>query len=219
MGSPLNPPEWAADLDERQLKEVLLARDYAKHYAHGTTGHMQLMLIDKLSSKLDDYEGMLIRGKTSTIAAMNWDGPGKVPNGTSLAELFPILDTRVFNALRRSGIYTVEQVEGMSDAELGKLRNMGVSALRRARRAVEDYRARVPRSVPSTEPADLVEHVPMPLAIKLAHLYDKIDNLEHSLRDSLANEQLFKTELRDSRANEERLRKIIERLEGNSDGG
>lgn len=48
---------WYDHLDERQLIEVAFARTYADCYAHGTTGHTQLMLIAKLADLLDQYEG------------------------------------------------------------------------------------------------------------------------------------------------------------------
>jgi hypothetical protein len=47
---------WRQELDERQRKEVLLAQEYARNYAHGTTGHMQLMLIAKMAELLDKQE-------------------------------------------------------------------------------------------------------------------------------------------------------------------
>lgn len=45
--------DWAQELDERQRKELSLARLYAKDYAHGTDGHSRLMLIAKLAELLD----------------------------------------------------------------------------------------------------------------------------------------------------------------------
>lgn len=47
---------WTQELDERQRKELELARLYAKDFAHGTTGHNQLMLIAKLAELLDKTE-------------------------------------------------------------------------------------------------------------------------------------------------------------------
>lgn len=45
--------DWTQELDERQRKELSLARLYSKEYARGTTGHNQLMLIAKLAELLD----------------------------------------------------------------------------------------------------------------------------------------------------------------------
>lgn len=53
--------QWDDLIDERQTNEVLLARVYAADFAHGTTGHNQLMLIAKMSECLDVYEDALHR--------------------------------------------------------------------------------------------------------------------------------------------------------------
>lgn len=50
------PVMWPTILDDRQRKELALARLYAKDFAHGTTGHNQLMLINKLGEMLDRVE-------------------------------------------------------------------------------------------------------------------------------------------------------------------
>lgn len=44
---------WQAGLDERQRREVELARLYARDFGHGTAGHNRLMLIDELAGMLD----------------------------------------------------------------------------------------------------------------------------------------------------------------------
>lgn len=49
------PSQWMATLDERMNKHVAFARDYAKHYAHGAPGHLDLMTIAALANALDNY--------------------------------------------------------------------------------------------------------------------------------------------------------------------
>ena len=49
--------KWDELLDERQRKELALAILYAREFAHGTTGHNQLMLIARLAEMLDRVEG------------------------------------------------------------------------------------------------------------------------------------------------------------------
>jgi hypothetical protein len=44
---------WRDALDSRQLKEIEFAQYYAANFAHGTTGHNQLMIIAKLVDLLD----------------------------------------------------------------------------------------------------------------------------------------------------------------------
>lgn len=44
---------WTDELDDRQRKEVELARVYAARFAHGTDGHGRLLLIAKLAELLD----------------------------------------------------------------------------------------------------------------------------------------------------------------------
>lgn len=51
---------WMNALDERQQKELLLARLYAKDFAHGTDGHHRLLLIAKLAQMLDDGFGRVV---------------------------------------------------------------------------------------------------------------------------------------------------------------
>jgi len=46
--------DWRTELDERQQKEVELARLYARDFAHGTDGHSRLMLIERLAGMLDE---------------------------------------------------------------------------------------------------------------------------------------------------------------------
>jgi hypothetical protein len=45
---------WMNELDERQQKELMFARMYAKDFAHGTDGHHRLLLIAKLAAMLDE---------------------------------------------------------------------------------------------------------------------------------------------------------------------
>lgn len=49
----MEPTDWTQALDERQRKELALARLYAKDFAHGTDGHNRLLLINKLAELLD----------------------------------------------------------------------------------------------------------------------------------------------------------------------
>lgn len=44
---------WEDTFDSRQLKEIEFARHYAANFAHGTTGHNQMMIIAKLADLLD----------------------------------------------------------------------------------------------------------------------------------------------------------------------
>jgi hypothetical protein len=48
--------QWEELLTAREVNEVHLAHHYAVHFAHGTTGHNQLMLIRKLASMLNACE-------------------------------------------------------------------------------------------------------------------------------------------------------------------
>lgn len=48
--------QWYQRLDERQQKEIRLAVVYATQFAHGTTGHNQLMLLAKMAERLSRYE-------------------------------------------------------------------------------------------------------------------------------------------------------------------
>jgi hypothetical protein len=50
------PPQWAATLDERMNKHIVFARDYAKRFAHGAPGHLDLMTIAALAKMLDERE-------------------------------------------------------------------------------------------------------------------------------------------------------------------
>lgn len=47
-------PAWMERLDERDQKEIGFARTYAKHFHHGTAGHLAYLLIDKLAYLLDE---------------------------------------------------------------------------------------------------------------------------------------------------------------------
>lgn len=54
MTGEITQPNWAEQmLDERQQKEVALARLYTSTFNHGTTGHAQLVLIARLAELLD----------------------------------------------------------------------------------------------------------------------------------------------------------------------
>ncbi len=41
------------EFDDRQLKEIILARHYADSFAHGTDGHNRLLLIAQMSRSLE----------------------------------------------------------------------------------------------------------------------------------------------------------------------
>lgn len=47
------PKTWLETLDAREQTEVDFARLYAAQYAHGSPGHMHLMVIAKLATMLD----------------------------------------------------------------------------------------------------------------------------------------------------------------------
>lgn len=57
-------------MDERQFCEISLAAFYATALHHGTTGHNQLMLIDKMARESSDEEvKMAVRlGETAAAA-------------------------------------------------------------------------------------------------------------------------------------------------------
>jgi len=61
----LRQGEWKGVLEQRQLKEVEFAGMYRNQFAHGTTGHNQLIVIADLTHLLDyivaNYE--LVRKK------------------------------------------------------------------------------------------------------------------------------------------------------------
>lgn len=60
---------WIDTLDDRQQKEMKLARLYAtKEFSHGTTGHNALLLIAKLAELLDDATA---NAALARIAAMD----------------------------------------------------------------------------------------------------------------------------------------------------
>jgi hypothetical protein len=50
---------WFSEVDERQGKEIGLARVYAQEFAHGTSGHNQL--INLLADLLDAYQEIIER--------------------------------------------------------------------------------------------------------------------------------------------------------------
>lgn len=51
-------PNWRAQLDQRQQKEIAFAELYARDYNHGTTGHNALLLINRLTELLDIAAGL-----------------------------------------------------------------------------------------------------------------------------------------------------------------
>jgi hypothetical protein len=53
---PMPPPQWMAALDERTQKHIVYARVYAREFAHGAPGHLDLMTIAALAKILDDKE-------------------------------------------------------------------------------------------------------------------------------------------------------------------
>ncbi len=57
---------WVNQLDERQRKEVELARVYARDFHHGTNGHNSLMLIALMADMLDVMEEILLGPKKET---------------------------------------------------------------------------------------------------------------------------------------------------------
>jgi len=54
---PKQPPRWMAVLDERTNKHIVYARTYAREFAHGAPGHLDLMTIAAMANLLDNYEG------------------------------------------------------------------------------------------------------------------------------------------------------------------
>jgi hypothetical protein len=54
---PKQPPQWMAQLDGRTNKHIVYARVYARDFAHGAPGHLDLMTIAALAGLLDNYEG------------------------------------------------------------------------------------------------------------------------------------------------------------------
>lgn len=53
---PKPPPQWMALLDERTNKHIVFARTYAREFAHGAPGHLDLMTIAKLADMLDELD-------------------------------------------------------------------------------------------------------------------------------------------------------------------
>lgn len=47
---------WTEQLDERQRKEVALARFYVANFNHGTPGHNHYVLIAKLAEMLNEAQ-------------------------------------------------------------------------------------------------------------------------------------------------------------------
>lgn len=54
---------WFLSLDARQQKQVQFSRLYARDFQHGADSHNNMVIIDALSRKLDEYE--------DTIAALS----------------------------------------------------------------------------------------------------------------------------------------------------
>lgn len=50
--------DWPVHFNERELKEIEFACEYADKFNHGTTGHNQLVLIAKLKGLLDQFQGL-----------------------------------------------------------------------------------------------------------------------------------------------------------------
>lgn len=53
---PKAAPRWMSELDDRTAKHVVYARVYAREFAHGAPGHLDLMTIAALAKLLDDAE-------------------------------------------------------------------------------------------------------------------------------------------------------------------
>ena len=53
MTTPKPNPNWRETLDTREQEELRLAQYYATFFHHGTTGHLRLMLINKLAILID----------------------------------------------------------------------------------------------------------------------------------------------------------------------
>ena len=47
---------WIKNFEERELSEIRFARAYARHFDHGTSGHLAMTIIAKLSEKLCEIE-------------------------------------------------------------------------------------------------------------------------------------------------------------------
>lgn len=56
QAAPQEPPQWMAALDERTNKHIVYARTYAREFAHGAPGHLDLMTIAALAELLDQCE-------------------------------------------------------------------------------------------------------------------------------------------------------------------
>ena len=48
--------QWQEGLEPRMCQHVTFARDYARRFAHGAPGHLDLMAIAKLADLLDELE-------------------------------------------------------------------------------------------------------------------------------------------------------------------
>lgn len=48
--------DWVEEFDDRQRKEISLARLYERDYHHGTNGHNDLMIIAKMAGILNAFE-------------------------------------------------------------------------------------------------------------------------------------------------------------------
>jgi hypothetical protein len=49
---------WLEAFENREQKEIDLARLYAAQYDHGSPGHLHLKIIAKLAALLDEHEGI-----------------------------------------------------------------------------------------------------------------------------------------------------------------
>lgn len=73
------PPQWKGDLSVREQIQIAHAEAYAKNWSDaGIPGHNHIMLIAKLTKKLDDMElSGAVPDKTPPVKVQKvaWDGP------------------------------------------------------------------------------------------------------------------------------------------------
>jgi hypothetical protein len=50
---PQPPPDWLVHFDDRQRKQIAFSRLYARDFAHGATGHNDMMIVAKMAELLD----------------------------------------------------------------------------------------------------------------------------------------------------------------------
>jgi hypothetical protein len=51
---------WLEAFEERQQREIDLARLYVAQYNHGSPGHLHLQIIAKLAALLDERDGIIV---------------------------------------------------------------------------------------------------------------------------------------------------------------